>query len=151
MPAPRTTAHGGKAAIYGSGREWPSRWTADTVGPPLEVRSAPRRADYTPIAQTMTASILAGATGTMEPGRRGRLLMRAGSACSAANAGVEQALIRMWQDAEQSRRLPIDTRIALLTANVHASTTAIEVIGTVCDIVGSSIAPAGATLSLSEG
>ena len=50
----------------------------------------------------------------------------------------------MWQDAEQSRRLPIDTRIALLTANVHASTTAIEVIGTVCDIVGSSIAPAGA-------
>ena len=34
--------------------------------------------------------------------------------------------------------------IALLTANVHASTTAIEVIGTVCDIVGSSIAPAGA-------
>ena len=49
----------------------------------------------------------------------------------------------MWQDAEQSRRLPIDTRIALLTANVHASTTAIEVIG-MPDIVGSSIAPAGA-------
>jgi alkylation response protein AidB-like acyl-CoA dehydrogenase len=73
-----------------------------------------------------------------------RLLMRAEAAWSAANAGVEQALIRMWQDAEQSRRLPIDTRIALLTANVHASTTAIEVIGTVCDIVGSSIAPAGA-------
>jgi indole-3-acetate monooxygenase len=50
-----------------------------------------------------------------------RLLMRAEAAWSAANAGVEQALIRMWQDAEQNRRLPIDTRIALLTANVHAS------------------------------
>jgi hypothetical protein len=48
----------------------------------------------------------------------------------------------MWQDAEQCRRLPIDIRIALLSANVHASTTAIEVIGTICDIFGSSIAPA---------
>ena len=39
----------------------------------------PRDGQITPpIAQTMTASILAGATGTMEPGRRGRLLMRAG-------------------------------------------------------------------------
>ena len=73
-----------------------------------------------------------------------RLLMRAEAAWSAANAGVEQALIRMWKDAEQSRRLPIDTRIALLTANIHASTTAIEIIGTVCDVVGSSIAPSGA-------
>ena len=73
-----------------------------------------------------------------------RLLMRTEAAWSAANAGVEQALIKMWRDAEQSRRLPIETRIALLTANVHASTTAIEIIGTVCDIVGSSIAPSGA-------
>ena len=72
-----------------------------------------------------------------------RQLMRAESAWSAANAGVEQALIRMWADAGQSRRLPIATRIALLTANVHASATAIGIIESVCDIVGTSVAPAG--------
>jgi indole-3-acetate monooxygenase len=75
-----------------------------------------------------------------------RQLMRAEGAWSAANAGVEQALIRMWEDAGQSRRLPIATRIALLTANVHASTTAIEIIGSVCDTVGTAIAPAGGFL-----
>jgi len=73
-----------------------------------------------------------------------RQLMRAEGAWSAANAGVEQALIRMWADARQSRRLPIATRIALLTANVHASAIAIEVIGSVCDTIGTSIAPTGA-------
>jgi indole-3-acetate monooxygenase len=73
-----------------------------------------------------------------------RQLMRAEGTWSAANAGVEQALIRMWEDAGQSRRLPIPTRIALLTANVHASAIAIEIIESVCDTVGTSIAPAGA-------
>jgi alkylation response protein AidB-like acyl-CoA dehydrogenase len=73
-----------------------------------------------------------------------RQLMRAESAWSAANAGVEQALIRMWADAGESRRLPIATRITPLTANVHASATAIGIIESVCDIVGTSIAPAGA-------
>lgn len=71
-----------------------------------------------------------------------RQLMRAEGAWLAAYAGVEQALIRMWQDAGKSRRLPIDTRIALLTANIHASTTAIDIIEAVCDIVGTSVAPA---------
>jgi hypothetical protein len=69
--------------------------------------------------------------------------MRAESAWSAANAGLDYALIRMWEDAGRSRRLPIATRIALLIANVHASTTAIEIIESVCDAVGTSIAPAG--------
>jgi alkylation response protein AidB-like acyl-CoA dehydrogenase len=73
-----------------------------------------------------------------------RQLMSAEGAWSAGNAGVEQALIRMWEDAGQSRRLPIATRIALLTANVHASATSIEIIESVCDIIGTSIAPAGA-------
>jgi indole-3-acetate monooxygenase len=72
-----------------------------------------------------------------------RELMRAEGAWSVANAGVEQALIRMWQDAAESRRLPMETRIALLTANVHASTTANEIIASVCNIIGTSIAPAG--------
>jgi alkylation response protein AidB-like acyl-CoA dehydrogenase len=73
-----------------------------------------------------------------------RQLMRAEGAWSAANAGVEQALIRMWEDARQSRRLPIATRIALLTVNVHASAMAIEIIASVCDVIGTSVAPAGA-------
>ena len=73
-----------------------------------------------------------------------RQLMRAEGAWFAANAGVEQALIRMWEDAGQSRRLPIPTRNALLTANVHASVTAVEIIESVCDTIGTSIAPAGA-------
>jgi hypothetical protein len=73
-----------------------------------------------------------------------RQLMRAEGAWSAANAGVEQGLIRMWEDAEHSRRLPIATRIALSTANVHASTIGIEIIEAVCDIIGTSIAPVGA-------
>jgi len=72
-----------------------------------------------------------------------RELMRAEGTWSAAYAGVEQALIRMWEDAAQSRRLPMDTRIGLLTSNVHASTTANEIIGSVCDVIGTSIAPAG--------
>jgi acyl-CoA dehydrogenase-like protein len=69
--------------------------------------------------------------------------MRAEGAWSAANASVEQALIKMWEDAEQTRRLPIATRIALLAANVHASAVAMEIIGSVCDTIGTSIAPAG--------
>ena len=73
-----------------------------------------------------------------------RALMRAEGAWAAANAGVEQALMRMWEDARQNRRLPIATRIALSTANVHASTAAIQIIESVCDAVGSSIAPTGA-------
>lgn len=72
-----------------------------------------------------------------------RQLMRAEGAWSAANASVEQALIKMWEDAEQTRRLPIATRIALLAANVHASAVAMEIIGSVCDTIGTSIAPAG--------
>jgi hypothetical protein len=36
------------------------------------------------------------------------------------------------------------TRIALSTANVHASAIGIEIIEAVCDTIGTSIAPAGA-------
>jgi alkylation response protein AidB-like acyl-CoA dehydrogenase len=71
-----------------------------------------------------------------------RQLMRTEGAWLAAYAGVEQALIRMWRDAEKSRRLPIDTRIALLTANIHASTAATEIVESVCGIVGTSVASA---------
>jgi alkylation response protein AidB-like acyl-CoA dehydrogenase len=71
-----------------------------------------------------------------------RQLMRAEGAWSAACAGMEQALIRMWQDAEKNRRLPAETRIALFVANIHASTTATKIVESVCDIVGTSVAPA---------
>ena len=38
--------------------------------------------------------------------------------------------------------LPIDTRITLLTANIHASTAATKIIESVCSIIGTSVAPA---------
>lgn len=69
-------------------------------------------------------------------------LMRAEGAWSACHAGVEQALTRMWRHAEQNRRLPLEVRIALLAANAHASATAIEIVESVCEIVGTSVAPA---------
>jgi alkylation response protein AidB-like acyl-CoA dehydrogenase len=95
----------------------------------------------------------AGAIVKTKPGRAGyatlidnayiqRQLMRAEGAWLAAYAGVEQALIRMWHDAEQSRRLPIESRIALTTANIHASTASTAIVESVCDLVGTSVAPA---------
>jgi hypothetical protein len=48
----------------------------------------------------------------------------------------------MWREAEQSRRLPIETRLALFTANAHASATATKIVESVCDMVGTSVAPA---------
>ena len=71
-----------------------------------------------------------------------RQLMGAEGAWSACRAGVEHALDRLWRDAEKSRRLPVNTRLALVVANVHASAAAIEIIESMCDIVGTSIAPA---------
>ena len=68
--------------------------------------------------------------------------MGAEGAWSAAYAGLEQALIRMWHEAGRARRLPIDSRIALATANIHASTTSTAIVETVCDLVGTSVAPA---------
>jgi hypothetical protein len=38
--------------------------------------------------------------------------------------------------------LPIEIRTALLSANAYASATAIEIIDSVCEIVGTSVAPA---------
>jgi alkylation response protein AidB-like acyl-CoA dehydrogenase len=69
-------------------------------------------------------------------------LMRAEGAWSACYAGVEKALTQMWRHAEQNRRLPIEIRTALLSANAYASATAIEIIDSVCEIVGTSVAPA---------
>ena len=71
-----------------------------------------------------------------------RQLMRAEGAWSAACAGAEQALVRMWRDAEQHRLLPVETRIASFVALIHASATATGIVESVCDIVGTSVAPA---------
>jgi len=72
-----------------------------------------------------------------------RELMRAEGAWFACRAGVEQALERLWSDADKCRRLPLSTRLGLVAANVHASATAMQIIESMCDIVGTSIAPAG--------
>ena len=71
-----------------------------------------------------------------------RQLMRAEGSWYACHAGVEQALVRLWRDAEKSRRVPIETRLSLLAANAHAAATGIEIIESMCDVVGTSIAPA---------
>ncbi len=71
-----------------------------------------------------------------------RQLMQAEGAWMASHAGVEQALTRMWREAEQSRRLSLETRLALFTANAHASAMATKIIESVCDVVGTSVAPA---------
>ena len=71
-----------------------------------------------------------------------RQLMQVEGTWIASHAGVEQALTRMWREAEQSRRLPIETRLALFTANAHASATATKIVESVCDMVGTSVAPA---------
>jgi indole-3-acetate monooxygenase len=68
-------------------------------------------------------------------------LITAEGAWLACYAGVEQALVRLWQHAEINRRLPVEDRLALFAANVHASASATRIIGSVCDVVGSSVAP----------
>ena len=50
-----------------------------------------------------------------------RQLMQVEGTWMGSHAGVEQALTRMWREAQQSRRLPIEARLALFTANAHAS------------------------------
>ena len=69
-------------------------------------------------------------------------LIMAEGAWLACYAGVEHALVRLWQHAEINRRLPVEDRLALFAANVHASASATRIIGSVCDVVGSSVAPA---------
>ena len=69
-------------------------------------------------------------------------LIMAEGAWLACYAGVEQALSRLWEHAELNRRLPVEDRLVLFAANVHASASAIRIIGSICDLIGSSVAPA---------
>ena len=70
-----------------------------------------------------------------------RQLMRAEAAWSASKAGVDLVLREMWEAAKQSRRLPAAILMALASANVYASATAIDIVETVCDVISTSIAP----------
>jgi alkylation response protein AidB-like acyl-CoA dehydrogenase len=129
----------GPMSVAAGNSNWPIVTAVSAVLLGTSRKALDAAADLVRVKRTRTGGSL-----LMENAHVQRQLMRAEGAWGAAHAGVEQALNRMWRDAEQSRRLPIDTRVALLTANVHASTTANEIIGSVCDIIGTSIAPSGA-------
>ena len=68
--------------------------------------------------------------------------MRAEGAWFACLTGVERALAQLWADAQVTRQLPLETRLRLLAANAYASATSINIIESMCEIVGTSIAPA---------
>jgi len=70
-------------------------------------------------------------------------LFAAEAAWTAARDGVVAALGALWDEAEDLRRVTLETRLRLLAANVHASETATGVVDTVAASVGSSVAPAG--------
>jgi hypothetical protein len=67
--------------------------------------------------------------------------MQAEGIWMSSHAGVDRALTKMWRQAKQSRKLPFETRLALFTANAHASAASIKIVESVCDTVGTSIAP----------
>lgn len=71
-----------------------------------------------------------------------RQMMRAEAAWAAARAGVLQALEALWQDAAQAPKVPRDTLLRLVLANVHAAAESTEIVQMVCDLIGTSIAPA---------
>lgn len=66
---------------------------------------------------------------------------------TAARDAVVSALDALWEEAEDMRRVTLETRLRLLAANVHASETATDVVDTVAGLVGTSIAPAGSTFA----
>ncbi|MFO1059034.1 MAG: acyl-CoA dehydrogenase family protein [Dongiaceae bacterium] len=71
-----------------------------------------------------------------------RRIMRSEAAWLAAKAAVEQVLEAVWKAAEGSPALPSELLVALISANIHASLTAIEIVEAVCEVVSSSVAPA---------
>jgi alkylation response protein AidB-like acyl-CoA dehydrogenase len=70
-----------------------------------------------------------------------RQLMRAEAIWFASKAAVDQALREMWEAANHDRKLPPVSLMQLSSANIHASSSAINIVESVCDIVGTSIAP----------
>jgi alkylation response protein AidB-like acyl-CoA dehydrogenase len=71
-----------------------------------------------------------------------RQVMQAEAAWLAACASVEAALEQFWGDAVQSRTVPRATLMRLALANVHAARTGTEIVQTICDLAGTSVAPA---------
>ena len=74
-------------------------------------------------------------------------LFSAEAAWTAARDGVVAALDALWDEAEDMRRVTIETRLRLLGANAHASATATGIVDTVAGLVGTSIAPVGSVLA----
>jgi indole-3-acetate monooxygenase len=70
-----------------------------------------------------------------------RQIMQAEAIWYASKAAVDQALREMWEAAKLDRKLPSANLMQLSSTNIHASSSAIDIVESVCDIVGTSIAP----------
>jgi alkylation response protein AidB-like acyl-CoA dehydrogenase len=71
-----------------------------------------------------------------------RELMRAEATWFANKAAVSVALQQMWDAAQHDRKIPASILLTLASANVLAAAAAIDIVDVVCDIVGTSVAPA---------
>lgn len=71
-----------------------------------------------------------------------RTLMENEGLWSAANAGVESQLRRMWSAAQTSKALSTTVRVDLLTANVTANRLAVAIVDACYDLAGTSASPA---------
>lgn len=76
-----------------------------------------------------------------------RQLMRADAMWCAARAGVQQALEQLWAEAHDHGRLSSGTRVRLLVANTHANQTAVEIVDTCSELLGTAVVPAEGTLA----
>ena len=71
-----------------------------------------------------------------------RRLMHAEATWAACRAGVADALGALWEEAQRDGRLSSETRVRLLLANAHANRSAVEVVDSCCELVGTSMVPA---------
>lgn len=71
-----------------------------------------------------------------------RQLMESEAIWFANKAAVGFALQQMWESAHHDRKIPADILLNLLSANVLSTAASTSIVQVVCDIVGTSVAPA---------
>ena len=77
-----------------------------------------------------------------------RQLMRAEAMWNGCRAAVVEGLTELWSEAQQEGRLSTATRTKLLLANANANHTAVQIVDTCCELLGTAVVPAEATLGL---
>jgi indole-3-acetate monooxygenase len=76
-----------------------------------------------------------------------RALMEAEGLWHATNAGVEAALGRLWEAAEDRQELDTRLRVEIATANATANRLAVQMVDRACELVGTSMTPVDHPLS----